>query len=433
MARSGNIDNRGRVGHGLAGPNVGDRIVSVLDIGTTKVACLICAFSPHSNSAVPRLLGVGYQPSQGMKASVVTDMDAAEEAVRQTIQQAEAMAGFAIEQVYLSVACGRLKSNNIKASTETTNHVVTRGDVDKLIVSGRRYVERDGRSLLHLNAISCRLDDASDVLDPVGLSGRTLSCDLHAASIDQSPLRNLMQVVERCNVMVAGVVPTPYASGLAVTTDAERRDGVIVVDIGGGSTTIAFFLEDHLVSVHAAPMGGNHLTFDIARALSTSVVEAERIKTVYGSMLSAHADEHDLVPYKIAGDQDSTLHHLNSAELRDILSPRVDALIGMISERIETSLINPQRFARVVMTGGGSELVGLADIATDLLDRPLRCGRPSTRSGWHEHVAAPRFSAACGTALVGCHGHLQSLCVSPGSASDRGYLGQVGQWIRESF
>jgi cell division protein FtsA len=416
-----------------ASPKVGERIVSVVDIGTNKVVCMICAVAPYSDVVVPRLLGLGYQASQGMKASVVTDIDAAEEAVRRSIQQAEEMAGFVIDEVILSVACGRLKSNNIKASTETTGDVVSYDDIDKLKASGRRYVERDGRALLHLNAIGFHLDGRVGITDPLGLSGRALSCDLHAASIDQSPLRNLMQVVERCNVAVSGVVPMPYASALAVTTDMERYEGVVVVDVGGGSTTMAFFVEGHLVSVHAAPIGGNHFTYDIARALATPVVEAERIKTLYGNMAAAHSDEHESVPYKIAGDQDCALHHLTTAELRDIIAPRVDALIGMMSERIETSVITPSRFARVVMTGGGSQLVGLAEIATDLLDRPTRVGRPDIYAGWDERIALPPFAAACGAALVGTRQCLQSLSMPHASSAQRGYLGQVGQWIRESF
>jgi cell division protein FtsA len=417
------------------GPRVGEDVIGVVDIGTSKVVCLICAVSgaPDVDATPPRLLGLGHQRSSGLKASVVTDMDAAEDAVRAAIQQAEAMAGLGLEHVFLPVACGRLKSNNMKASTDTVGGVVTAHDLDKLIASGRRYVERDGRVMLHLNAIGFRLDGVGGITDPLALAGQALSGDLHAASADYSPLRNLMQVVERCNLGITGLTPTPYASAMATTSDAERRDGVVLVDIGAGSTTMAFFVEGHLVSVQAAPIGGNHLTFDIARALSTSVVEAERIKTLYGSMQVAHSDEHDLVPYKITGDQDSPLQHATKAELRAIIAPRVDALIGMISERIETSSIAPGRFARVVLTGGGSQLVGLADFASDLLDRPLRVGRPIARNGWVNQVEQPIFATACGAVMIARDVRLQSLGLTPSTGTQTGYFGQVGRWFKESF
>jgi cell division protein FtsA len=417
------------------GLRAGEDVIGVVDIGTSKVVCLICAVARYAgeDQRPPRILGLGHRQSSGMKASVVTDMDAAEDAVRSAIQQAEAMAGVALERIFLPVACGRLKSNNMKASTEVEGRVVTAQDLDKLAASGRRYVERDGRVLLHLNTIGYRLDGVGGITDPNDLEGRALSCDLHAASADHAPLRNLMQVVERCNLDITGLTPTPYASALAATTPAERRDGVVLVDIGAGSTTMAFFVEGHLVSVHAAPIGGNHLTFDIARALTTPVVEAERIKTLYGTMQAAHSDEHDLVPYKITGDQDSPFLHATKAELRAIIAPRVDALIGMISERIETSSIAPGRFARVVLTGGGSQLVGLADMAADLLDRPLRIGRVDARVGWGRQVGQPIFSTACGAALIASDVRLQSLGLPPSTGAEAGYFGQVGRWFKESF
>jgi cell division protein FtsA len=415
------------------GPSPGETLLGVIDIGTSKVVCLIFAASRFGDPGALRLLGLGHQRSRGLKASVVIDIDAAEEAVRAAVQQAETMAGVTLEQVCMPVSCGRLRSHNMKASAATTQGVVTAGDLDRLLSSGRRYVERDGRTLLHMNAISYRLDDAAGVPDPLDLAAQSVSGDLHAVTADSGPLRNLMQVVERCNLDVAGLTPAPFASAIAATTDAERHDGVISVDIGAGSTTLAFFADGHLVSTHASPIGGNHLTFDIARALSTPVVEAERIKTLYGTMRAAHSDEHDLVPYKIAGDPDSPLQHATKTEIRDIIAPRVDALVAMISERIETSSIAPARFGRVVLTGGGSQLVGLTDIAADLLDRPLRIGRPDAHAGWAEQLCAPAFSAACGVAKIGVDERFRSLGLAHNAPGQTGYFGQVGRWIRESF
>ena len=419
-----------------SGLRTGESLTGVIDIGTSKVVCLMFASARFGEPGVLRLIGFGHQRSRGLKASVVIDIDAAESAVRAAVQQAEAMAGISLERVYLPVGCGRLKSHNMKASASTAQGVVTAADLERLLASGRRYAERDGRTLLHMNAIGYRIDDVGGIGDPIELAGHTLAGDLHAVTADNAPLRNFIQVVERCNLEVAGLTPQPYASAIAATTLADRRDGVVAVDIGAGSTTMAFFADGHLVSTHAAPVGGNHLTFDIARALSTPVVEAERIKTLYGTMRAAHSDEHDLVPYKIAGDQDSPLQHATKTEIRAIIAPRVEALVAMISERIETSAIAPARFARVVLTGGGSQLVGLTDIAADLLDRPLRIGRLDARAGWAERICAPVFSAACGAAMIANDEQLRGAGhgqLSSNSQAQSGYFGQVGRWIRESF
>ena len=239
-----------------SGLRTGESLTGVIDIGTSKVVCLMFASARFGEPGVLRLIGFGHQRSRGLKASVVIDIDAAESAVRAAVQQAEAMAGISLERVYLPVGCGRLKSHNMKASASTAQGVVTAADLERLLASGRRYAERDGRTLLHMNAIGYRLDDVGGIGDPIELAGHTLAGDLHAVTADNAPLRNFIQVVERCNLEVAGLTPQPYASAIAATTLADRRDGVVAVDIGAGSTTMAFFADGHLVSTHAAPVGG---------------------------------------------------------------------------------------------------------------------------------------------------------------------------------
>jgi cell division protein FtsA len=222
------------------------------------------------------VLGIGQQPSRGLKAGVVIELDAAEQSVRAAVAEAERAAGCELRQVLLAVACGRLKSTTFAADTKVEGRAVGEVDLARLLSAGRSYVERDGRALLHMNTIAYRLDGAQGIADPRGLAADTLSVDLHAVTADDAPLRNLVHVAERAYLSVTGLVPAPYASGLAVTTPHERRAGVLVLDFGAGTTSLALFVDGHLLASEVIPVGGHHISFDLARGLTTSLSEAER-------------------------------------------------------------------------------------------------------------------------------------------------------------
>ena len=172
---------------------------------------------------------------------------------------------------------------------------MTNDDLAKLMAAGESYAERDGRTLIHLNRLGCELDGAGGVKDPRGLSARRLSAALHAVTADEAPLRNLLVLIERCYAGCDGLVAAPYASALAVTTEEERQFGVTCIDFGAGTTSIALFADGLFAGTDVIPVGGQHLTYDIAKTLQTPLVEAERIKTLYGTLLNAQSDEHEVV------------------------------------------------------------------------------------------------------------------------------------------
>ena len=204
----------------------------------------------------------------------------------------------------LAVACGRLKSSTFTADTQDrgTGGRAT-ADIERLMAAARTHAERDGRALLHMNCISYRLDGAAGIGDPLGLAGKPLGADLHAVTADDAPLRNLLHVVERAYLSASGLVPAPYASALAATTGEERQLGVLCLDIGAGTTSLAMFAQGHLLSSEVVPIGGNHVTFDLAQALSAPVYEAERIKKDHGTLARAASDDQDVIAYVLAGEE----------------------------------------------------------------------------------------------------------------------------------
>ena len=400
----------------------------LLDIGTSKIAAAIVA----GDGPDVRVAGVGLQRSKGVKAGVLTDLDAAESAVRAAIGQAERAAGVTLEGVSVSFAAGRLKSRHFSAKTDVASGRVTQADLDRVTTAGRDYAERDGRALVHLNALGFRLDGAAGVPEVRGLAAHQLAADFHAVTADEAPLRNVMLLVERCYLACDGIIASPYASALAVTTQEEREIGVTVIDIGAGTAGIAFFAEGHLAGVDVVPVGSQHITFDIARALQTPLVEAERIKTLYGTLISAQSDEHETFSYPLAGEEEGASYQTTRARLTGIIKPRFAQIFALVRERLAENAASAFAGDSVVLTGGASQLLGAQDFASRELGRQVRLGRPLVLPGMPASVAGPHFATLCGLALAGTEAGA-SLHRPHSGIEHQGYLGRVGSWLRSSF
>lgn len=413
--------------------------LGVLDIGTSKTACIIVS-APDARAGGlwrrdgMRILGYGCKPSRGLKAGVVIDHDGAEQATRAAVMQAEQMAGMTIGDVFIAVTCGRLTSHTFAADTRLEGRAVASTHIERLTAAGRRYAERDGGTLLHINPVGYRLDDASTVSNPLNMTGTTLAADLHAVTVDDAPLRSLLNVVERAGFSVAGIAPAPFASGLAATTDEERRLGVVCIDMGAGATTLSVFSAGRLQMVDTVAVGGQHVTFDIARSLSTPFDQAERIKTLYGTLENAASEDQGLVAYTLAGEKEPTLHQTTQAHIHGIVSNRVTGLLTHIAERIERSGTSRLGTQGVVLTGGGSQLPGLSRFAESLLARPVRIAHLQPAAGLAPDWCQPGFSTAVGlTQIVFDPGAGVRREHGPSTSKESGYLERVGQWLRKGF
>jgi cell division protein FtsA len=410
----------------------GRRPISVLDIGTSKVSCII-AEADMSAAGGKRAVGFGYHQARGIKAGVVADLEEAEASVRAAVGQAERAAGVRIERVHLGVACGRLKSQIFKGQIPIQSGGVAERDIASLYRGAREFVERDGRSLVMLNRLDFRLDDAGGIRDPRGMAAKMLGADMHAVTADAAPLRNLLVLLERCELTAESLVPTALASALAVASPDERRIGVTCLDIGGGVTTIAMFADGHFVHTDVIPVGGKHLTFDISRELVTPLAEAERIKTLYATLAVAASDEHEPIAYPGADETEPTRHETSKARLSVLARQRVGDLLALVRERMAQADAAAVAGEHVVVTGGASQALGLAEFAANILGRPVRVARPTGLAGLPGAGANPSLSAAVG--LVAAAGAPEyRVEVRPETAVlGRSYLGRVERWLRESF
>jgi cell division protein FtsA len=414
-------------------------VVGVLDIGTSKTVCLIVA-PPNSRAGGlwrrdgATVLGFGLRPSRGLKAGVVIDLDGAEQALRSAVTQAEQAAGLTIEDVFVAITGGRLKSITFEAETRVADRIVADADTERLAAAGRKYAQREGYTLLHLEQIGYRLDGAGGVANPHGMAGGLLAADFHAVTAEDAPLRNLRQVVERALLTPAGIVPAPYASGLAATTEEERRRGSVCIDLGAGTSTLSLFADGHLLSVDAVAMGGHHVTFDIARTLTTPFPEAERLKTLHGSLEDGALEDDEMITYAVSGDRDAALHETTKADLNGIIASRMSDLIMRVIDRIERSGVAHLAAHSVVLTGGGSQLKGLAQFAEQMFRRPVRIGRPEPTDGLPAAYCNPLFSTAIGLIPIALDPPADMRGRSAREDfSSGGYFKRVGQWLREGF
>ncbi|MDX2259469.1 MAG: cell division protein FtsA [Hyphomicrobiaceae bacterium] len=413
----------------------GGGIIGLLDIGTSKIACLIVEIERRQRGDVgqiARIIGVGHKPSQGIKSGVVTDFGLAEPAVRACIGEAERASGVTLEQVLIAVSCGRVGSQPFSASAEIHGGIVTDADIERVLNAGRVHAERSGRRLLHLNRLAWRLDGIPGVRDPRGMSARRLTGDFSAVSTDESPLRNLSILVERCFLRPAGFIAAPYASALAATTREERQLGVTAIDIGGGTTKIAMLAAGQLVFVDVLAVGSDHLNVDIAQALRTPLAQAERIKALYGTLLRAQSDELEGFTYQLAGAEAGETSQATKADLARVIAHRFDRLFEQIDERLERSGMKPYAGRSFVVTGGGSGLVGLSEFASSRWSRPVRTGGAGCGAVLPPGLDDAAFSTVVGLLLASEDESVVSGIEGPARAAE-GYFGRVGRWLLEGM
>ena len=418
-------------------------LTAVLDIGTSKTVCLVAApMAGGAGSAADgawheaplRILGIGHQQSRGVKAGVIIDLAEAEHCIRATLAQAERMAGVTLESVVVSISCGRLKSHTITASAGIGGATVTARDVSRLMAGARAYIERDGRRLVHANRKAVYLDGNLSGGDPAGMAGRHITSSIHAIAADEAPIRNLLMVLERCHVRTAGVVVAPFASALAVTSEEERQLGVTVIDMGSGTTKLAAFSGGHLEFAASVPIGSGLLTTDIARALHTPHIEAERIKALYGNLFSARSDEHEDFAYPQSGGEDGQMQQATRAQLASVIRPRARGILEAVALATGAGRLGGGADGPVVLTGGGSLLTGVAEFASDVLQRPVRKGQAAEISGLPPVARSPAFATATGLLMASGSAQERQSVIGDSSESEHdGYLQRVGAWLKSGF
>jgi cell division protein FtsA len=365
----------------------------------------------------------------------VINMAEAEQAVRHAVDLAERDASVQLESVVLSMSCGRPGSEFYAVNVNVAGSSVTDGDVARALAAGCDHSVRDGRVVLHSMPIGYALDGVRGVGEPRGMLAREIGVDMHVVTADIAAARNLMLLVERCHLEVETMVASPYVAGLSTIADDDADIGAALIDLGAGTTTMAVFSSGRFTYADGFAMGGYHVTMDLARGLNTRISDAERIKTFYGSVL-AESDERDMITVPAVNDDDREGPRLVSrASLVRIIKPRVEEILEMVRDRLAASPFASEPRAHVILTGGGSLLTGLPELAAQILNRPVRVGRPIGMAGLPEAAKGPAFAVATGLLVYPQAAHLEHF--EPRRTrhlmTGTGYIARVGRWLRESF
>ena len=390
------------------------------------------------------MVGIGQQASRGVKSGAVVDMEAAQSAILNAVHAAEQMAGEAVESVIVNLSGGLPLSFSMAIEVSIAGHEVGDADLRRALAQGFESESvtgetARGRQLIHSIPTSYSIDGSCGIRDPRGMFGERLGVDMHLVTAGSGPVRNLSTCIERCHLDVIGFVVSPYASGLATLAPDESELGATLIDMGGGTTSIAVFLGGNVIFTDVLPVGGLHVTNDIARGLSTPIADAERMKTLYGHAMAVAADDREYIDVPQVGEDDGgTPHQVPRSLLVGIIQPRMEEILELVRSRVETGGFDKVAGRRVVLTGGASQLPGLRDLAGLILDKQVRVGRPARIRGLAEATAGPAYATSAGLiayAMTDDHDveapSLEEEHVK--SPEPDGLVGRLGGWFREHF
>ena len=408
-------------------------LIAALDVGSTKVCCLIAA---AGDGEAPRIVGIGHQVSRGLRSGAVVDMEAAETAIRATVEAAEQMAGENIRQAIVNISGGTPESRLIAYEISIAGHEIGDSDLRRILdpAEARTAMAAD-RDIIHAIPVGYTIDGNRGVRDPRGMFGERLGVNMHLVSAASGVIRNLSTCVARCHLDIESLIVSSYASALATLVEDEKQLGVTLIDMGGGTTSIAVFFDGELVHTDCVPVGGVHVTNDVARGLSTPLEDAERMKTLYGSAMPSPSDDREAIKVpRIGEDDDVGSGQVPRSMLVGIIRPRLEETFEMVRARLEATGFDKVAGRRVVLTGGACQLPGVPELAAMVLDKQVRVGRPRAVEGLAEAVSGPAFSTCAGLLGIGAHtvADTTNRAYRPMEVPN-GRLSRLGQWLREYF
>lgn len=406
-------------------------LIATLDVGSSKVCCFIA----RADGGTLRVIGIGHQLSRGLRNGNVIDMDAAEQSIRAAVETAERMCGETIRDVFISVNAGTPQSHTVGVEVAIDGHEVTDHDVGLVLDHGRRHEHPGDREIIHSIPVGYTIDGSRGIKDPRGMACERLGVNMHVITAATGPLRNLATCVARGHLRIAGRVVAPFAAGLACLVEDEMDLGVTLIDMGGGTTSLAVFYDGQLVHVDVVPLGGGHITNDIARGLSTPLAHAERLKTLYGTVLPSPSDDTETIDVPQVGETDEDAHHqVPRSILTGIIKPRVEETLEEVRERLTQSGFEKLAGRRVVLTGGASQLQGVRELSARILDKQVRLGRPIRVGGLAEATGGPAFSACAGLLSYAQQQAAERVIRLPESEpAPSGTFSRIGRWLRTNF
>jgi cell division protein FtsA len=408
-----------------------------LDIGTSKVACIVA--QTRSGGREAEIIGVGQHPSRGLKKGVVVDIESTVQALTRAVQEAELMAGVQIHGAVVGIAGGHIRGYNSHGIVAIKNKEVSSDDVGRVMDAARAIVIPQDQNVIHILPQEFMIDSQEGVREPIGMSGVRLEARVHIVTGAVSAAQNITKCVERCGLQVQDLVLEQLASADAVLTQDEKELGVCLVDIGGGTTDIAIFRDGAIRHTAVIPIAGDQVTNDIALGLRTPPVEAEQIKKLYGCALGDLIEQDDEIPVPSVGTRPPRT--ISRRILGDIIEPRIKELFELIQAELRRTGYEDMVAAGVVITGGSSKLEGMAELAEEILHLPVRVGEPMHIGGMEQVVRNPIHATGVGLVMYGLHNQVvtqaEPLRIPTAAAnmdtSFGGIFKKMRSWVQTSF
>jgi cell division protein FtsA len=371
-------------------------LVVGLDIGTTKITCVVAESGPDGQFQV---VGMGAQPSHGLKKGMVVNIEATVDAISKAVAEAESMAGCKISEVYTGITGSHIKSSNSNGLVAIREKEVSTRDIASVIDVARAMPIPAEQQILLIHTQEFTIDGQDGVREPIGMSGVRLEAKVHIVTGAVAAAQNVIKCVRRCGLEVMDLVVQPYASSHSVLTEDERELGVCLIDIGGGTTDIALFTRGAIRHTGVLTVAGDQITNDIAMTLRTPTAEAENIKIQYGVAISSLPDPEVMI--EVPGVGDRPARKLSRQALADVIHPRVEEIFEMIQDEIKRSGYEELLSSGLVLTGNAALMPGMVELGEDIFHMPVRVGLPQYSGPMADHVGHPGFASVMGLIMEG--------------------------------
>jgi cell division protein FtsA len=404
-----------------------DEIIVGLDIGTTKIACIIGEVTDEGID----IIGIGSHPSTGLRKGVVINIDATINSIAKAVEEAELMAGCEVNRVYAGIAGGHVKGFNSRGIVAIKDKEVRREDLSRVVDAARAVAMPMDRKVIHVIPQEYIIDDQDGIKEPLGMTGVRLEASVHIVTASVTSAQNIVKCANACGLEVADIVLEQLASSEAVLSEDEKELGVAVVDVGGGTTDIAIYSQGSLVHTAVLSIGGNHLTNDIAVGLRTPMAEAERIKQKYGCAMTDKITPDETIEVPSVGGRPPRV--LSRQILSEIIEPRVEEIFAYVGRELKNSGYEDLIASGVVITGGTTILENMPVLAEEVLGLPVRRGVPKGVGGLVDVVRNPKFATGVGLVLHGSCQPERDVFRADGDNFYRRFASRVGQWFAEMF
>tara|TARA_R110002072_G_scaffold2252_2_gene18590 strand:- start:53989 stop:55221 length:1233 start_codon:yes stop_codon:yes gene_type:complete len=405
----------------------GNQMIVGLDIGTSKVVCIVGDVSPEGDVEI---VGIGSHPSRGLKKGVVVNIESTVQSIQRAVEEAELMAGCQIHSVYAGIAGSHIRSLNSHGIVAIRDREVFKPDIDRVIDAAQAVAIPADQKILHILPQEYVIDTQEGVKEPLGMSGVRLEAKVHLVTCAVNAAQNIEKCIRKCGLEVEDIILEQLASGYAVLTEDEKELGVCIVDIGGGTTDIAVFTEGAIRHTAVIPIAGDQVTNDIAMALRTPTPNAEEIKIKYACALASLAGENETIKVPSVGERKD--RDLSRQALAEVVEPRYDELFTLIQAELRRSGFEDLIAAGIVLTGGTSKMEGVVELAEEIFHMPVSIGKPTHVTGLIDIVRNPIYATAVGLLLYGAKQIGEEVVVPP-TENVSGMVGKVKNWFLGNY